>query len=281
MAWAYSTPSMQTGGADASRPDYHVAPSLALSIAGSVLLGRRRRFSSDARRLVQGFRPPPRVENAHWIPRDGPFVLITNHYFKSGYRVWWGIAAIAAAVAGARSGAPEMVWMQSNRWTYPDRLRSSLLTPLTKVAFTRLASTYGFVPTPPMPRDERYTAEGAQSVRLMLSLLEAPDLAARPAIGMAPEGRDNEADGSLIEPPPGTGRFLVHLARRGLSFVPAGVCEREGSLTARFGAPFSLHMPPGCFKQEQDRLASTQVMVAIGRLLPEELWGVYAEQIKT
>jgi len=252
-----------------------------LSIAASVLLGRRRRFSSDARRLVESFRPPPRVENAHWIPRDAPFVLVTNHYFKPGYRVWWGIAAIAVAVADRRPEAREMVWMQSNRWTYPDRLRSLLLTPLTKVAFTRVARTYCFIPTPPMPRDERYIAEGAQSVRRMLSLLEAPELADRPAMGVAPEGRDNEADGSLIKPPAGTGRFLVHLARRGLSFVPVGVCETEGILTARFGPPFLLETHPGTAPDGLDRLASTQVMVAIARLLPQELWGVYAAHLAT
>jgi hypothetical protein len=281
MAWDCSAPSMPGEADGAARPDYRVAPSLALSIAASIALGRRRHFSSDARRLVQGFRPPPRIENVHYIPRCGPFILVTNHYFKPGYRVWWGVAAIAAAVADRRPGAREMVWMQSNRWTYPDRMRSRLLTPLTKLAFTRLANTYGFVPTPPMPRDERYTAEGAQSVRRMLSLLEAPDLGDRPAIGVAPEGRDNESGGSLIEPPAGTGRFLVHLARSGLTFVPAGVCEVEGTLTVRFGPPFSLETQFGLSKDERDRSASTQVMLAIGRLLTKDLWGAYAGHLAT
>jgi len=261
------------------RPRYSVSPGLALAITASVLLGKKRSFSADAKRMIKTFTPAPRVENAHCIPRAGPFILVTNHYYKPGYRVWWGIAAIAAAIAECRPSSREMVWLMTNRWTYTNHLQSLVVTPLTKVVFTRLARMYGFVPTPPMPRQPQYTEEGAQSVRRILSLLDPHKNVEMPAIGIAPEGRDSP-DGSLIEPPFGTGRFLIHMAKHGLHLLPVGVAEIEGALTIRCGPLFTLDEWPHLSKSEQDRQASTQVMLAIGRLLPAELWGVYREEIQ-
>lgn len=273
-----SPASMPDTGVVAS-PCYGVPRGLELSLAASVLLGRRRRFSVDAKRLVGAFRPPPRVEHAERIPPEGPFLAVTNHYYAPGYRVWWGIALISATLAERRPEARETVWMLANRWTYPDALRSHLVTPLTYVVFTRLARVYGFISTPPMPRQERYTEEGAQSVRRLLARLDPAVVAERPAIGIAPEGRDSP-DGSLVEPQEGTGRLLLHIAKRGLPLLPIGVCEVDGVLTARCGPSFSLENHPGLGKNEQDRAASAQAMVEIGKLLPHELWGAYRAQIE-
>jgi hypothetical protein len=219
------------------------------------------------------------VERAERIPVEGPFLAVTNHYLAAGYRVWWGIALICATIAERRPGARETVWMLANRWTYPDALRSQVVTPLTHVVFTRLARVYGFISTPPMPRQARYTEEGAQSVRRLLALLDPAAGAERPAIGMAPEGRDSP-DGSLVEPPAGTGRLMLHIAKRGLPLLPIGVCEADGVLTARCGLLFTLENHPGLRKDEQDHAASAQVMVEIGKLLPPELQGVYRIRIE-
>jgi hypothetical protein len=51
-------------------------------------------------------------------------------------------------------------------------------------------------------------------------------------------------------------------------------------LTVSFDAPFHIDVPRGAPRAEKERLASQQVMVAIGRLLPKELWGVYAAAIQ-
>lgn len=259
-------------------PRYIIPRSLVLSIATSVLLGGKRSLGTDALRLAQAFTPSPCADNIDWIPRSGAFVLVTNHYYKLGYRVWWGIAWISAVVAQCRPNATEMIWLMANRWTYTNPLQNYLVTPLTHAAFTRLARTYGFVSTPPMPRQDKYTEEGVQSVRHVLSLLSRPE-SERPPIGIAPEGRDS-SDGSLIEPPPGTGRFLLHMTQGGLNVLPVGIMEQEGALTARFGPPFPLRIASHLSKQERDRQASTKVMVSIGKLLPSELWGVYRTQIE-
>ncbi len=258
--------------------DYGVPWGLVPAIAVSLVLRRRRSFSTDARRMVRGFKPQPCIENARHIPQDGPLVLVTNHYYKAGYHAWWGVMAIAATIAERRASSPEMVWMLANRWTYNDALRSHVVTPLTHWVFTRLARTYGFISTPPLPRQEKYTDEGARSVRQILGLYDSPAVHARPAIGVAPEGRDSE-NGSLIEPPRGTGRLLLHLAARGLRLLPVGIAEINGALTLNFGPVFELDAWPGLDKDERDRRTSTQVMLAIGQLLPADLWGAYAAEL--
>jgi hypothetical protein len=241
-------------------------------------MGRKRALGADAQQLIQSVVPEPCVQNAHLIPREDPFVVVTNHYYRPGYHVWWGVALITATVARCRPPSSEMVWLMTNRWTYPDPLRSRLLTPLTHWLLTSLARTYGFVPTPPVPPQPRHREKGARSVRQVLALLDSSTNEDKPIIGLAPEGRDSP-DGSLIEPPPGTGRFLLHMAGSGLKVLPVGVAEINRILTARFGPPFALDSRPELSKAEQDRRASAQVMVAIGAQLPPALWGAFREQI--
>lgn len=270
--WSSRATTVDTG------PRYSYPTRLVLSIAASVLLGKKRSFRTDAQQLIAGIRPEPRVENTHLIPPEDVFIVVTNHYYKPGYGVWWGIALITAAIAQARNLSEEIVWLMTNRWTYPDALRQHLLTPLTHLFFTRLARTYGFIPMPPMPPQPRYWQEGACAVRQVLSLLSSAS-GRKPLIGLAPEGRDSH-DGSLIEPPPGNGRLLLRMASYGWKVLPVGVAEIDGVLTARFGPPFTLNSQLGWSKEEQDRKASTQVMTAIGALLPPSLWGVYRAQIE-
>jgi hypothetical protein len=70
------------------------------------------------------------------------------------------------------------------------------------------------------------------------------------------------------------------LCDRGLPILPAGLLERDGDLTAVFGPAFSLELPATGGQEELDRLAREQTMVAIGRLLPREYWGFYADAIE-
>jgi hypothetical protein len=79
---------------------------------------------------------------------------------------------------------------------------------------------------------------------------------------------------------PGVGSFLLSLSNRGIPILPVGIFEEEGGLIASFGPPFSIQIARSVEKGERERLASQQVMVAIGRLLPPQLWGVYAPAIE-
>ncbi|MGA9348209.1 MAG: hypothetical protein WBW48_05305 [Anaerolineae bacterium] len=218
-------------------------------------------------------RPQPAVENADLIPPESPFVVVTNHYCRQGLGVWWSVLLIGQALARWRPELGEMRWVMTNQWTYQDPIRSRLVTPLTRWLFHRIARSYGFVPMPPMPPNPSHVEERAQAVRRALSLVQGGAI-----IGLAPEGREG-SDSSLIDPPVGAGRFLLLLAKAGLPMLPVGVAEKNGTLTASFGEPFTLRAQPGLEKRQQDRRVCETVMVAIGKLLPPELWGVYREQI--
>jgi hypothetical protein len=93
------------------------------------------------------------------------------------------------------------------------------------------------------------------------------------AIGLFPEGIGT---GHLIEPMPGVASFLLSLSNRGIPVLPVGIFEEGGRLIASFGPPFSIQVQRSVEKGERERLASQQVMVATGRLLPPQLWGVHA-----
>jgi hypothetical protein len=79
---------------------------------------------------------------------------------------------------------------------------------------------------------------------------------------------------------PGVGSFLLSLSIRGIPLLPVGIFEEEGRLIASFGPLFSIQVARSAAKEERGHLASQQVMVAIGRLLPRDLWGVYAPAIE-
>jgi hypothetical protein len=244
-----------------------------LVLLWDVIRGKGRSFGADAARLLSILRPQPKVEHTDLIPPVGPFVVVMNHYCRPGLGVWWGVFLVGQAIAHRRMEPGEVRWIMTSGWTYQDPVRSRLVTPFTRRLFHRIARSYGFVPMPPMPPDPLQVGERAQAVRRALPLAHGGAM-----IGLAPEGRDS-GDGGLIEPPAGVGRFLLLLAKAGLPILPAGVAERNGTLTAFFGKPFTLKAQPGLDKRQQDRRAGETVMVAIGKLLPPELWGVYRKQI--
>jgi hypothetical protein len=261
------------GGARTKVAWYALSPVFALVLLWDVLRGKSRSFGADAINLLRVLRPQPAVEHADLIPPESPFVVVTNHYCRRGLGAWWGVLLIGQAIAHGRTEPGEVRWIMTNGWTYHDPIRSRLITPLTYWLFRRIARSYGFVPMPPMPPNPSQVEERAQAVRRALSLAHRGAI-----IGLAPEGRES-GDGSLIDPPAGAGRFLLLLTKVGLPILPVGVAEKNGTLIASFGKPFTLKSQPGLEKCQQDRQASETVMVAIGKLLPPELWGVYWEQI--
>ena len=85
----------------------------------------------------------------------------------------------------------------------------------------------------------------------------------------------------MRRPPPGAGLFLLLLTHDKIPILPAGIFEDDNhALTVRFGAPFPLCVPRALPRDERDAAAARQVMVAIGKLLPERMWGAYQEEIR-
>lgn len=266
-----------------NQPWYLFSPRLAAGVFWSALRHGRRSFAQDAGLLLSPLNPPPAVASDHLIPAAGTFLVVTNHYARPGLGAWLGAALITQAIAQRRPGTP-VHWLMTDAWLYHDWLHSWTVTPVTRWLFTHLAQTYGFVTTPPVYDGWVQPREGAVSVRRFLALAQQARTRGE-VLAIAPEGTGDPAHPRcLVAPPPGVGRFLLLLARQAgaaspdtsLPLLPVGVAERDGRLVATFGQPFSLVPPAALPKTQADDWASRQVMLAIGRLLPAELWGEYA-----
>lgn len=246
-------------------PSYPVLTPTAAAIAWSLALGRQRSFLADAQTYVRRLRPPPEVHGAPLRPGPGGWVIAANHYHSRTFRSWW-IALVLTACLGE-----EICWVMSDAWTYPDPVRSRLITPLTRRVFRGLARTYGFTSMPPMPPRPEEVERRARAVRQVLMYVRRTP---RPMLGLIPEGSDS-ADGSLMRPPAGVGRFLLLLVRAGLGIQPAGIYEQGPAVHLHWGTPIE-SLPEAASLDERDRRAADTVMQAIAACLPSSLRGAYA-----
>ena len=232
----------------------------------SLLVGRSRSFRHDASRMVAGLRPHLRLEGRLPDLNCSGWLLLTNHYSRPGFRAWWIPLAVSSL-------APrEVHWVMTSTLTWPDRWRSASLTPLSVWALQRVAACYGFTSMPPMPPRARDVEARALAVRRVLAYINrTPD----PLVGLAPEGWDPPR-GVLHRLWPGGGRFLVHLARKGLRFLPIGVYERDGALCLSIGDPFTPPLPDRRTADQQDSEMEETVMRLLAQCLPADLRGDFA-----
>ncbi|MCI0521161.1 MAG: hypothetical protein L0Z70_13015 [Chloroflexi bacterium] len=255
-------------------PRYPTPLPAALRIAWGLAHGRPRPFAADAAAITRAMQPPLRVEGGEHIPSAGPRLLTVNHYCRRGFHAWTLALAVSAAVPA------EVHWLLTSAWTYPDALRSRLLTPASQALFRRIAALYGFTAMPPMPPRPQDAAARAAAVREMLAYARRNPQA---LIGYAPEGRDilppggkpGETPAPLGAPPPGAGRFALLLAQLGFDITPIAAFEQAGEFTLRFGAAYRLEAPGGLSPGERDRAASRTLMTRIAALLPAGLRGEY------
>jgi 1-acyl-sn-glycerol-3-phosphate acyltransferase len=245
-----------------------------LAMLISVLTGRRRSFSADARWLLGRLPIPPRIAGEEHVPAQGPFVVVANHYQRPGLWVGWGALLISMAVASRRLESPEVRWAMAGEWRA--RLAGPIPwpAPLLRWLFRRIAATYGHIV---VPTADFMSASRAGAARAMLRALRPPPGGARPApLGLFPEGR-NSPDRSLQRPARGIGRLLLHLCRGGIPVLPAAICEVEGALTVTFGPPVSPEAFPAAADEAADA-ALDEAMLAVARLLPPSMQGAYADR---
>lgn len=223
--------------------------------------GRRCSFARHARLALAG--QPIEMLGQEHIPLRGPCLAVCNHYSRPGLGAWWTAIAVTAAVTAARAADadPEIRWVMTAAWTFPDSpWRQRVLTPLSRLAFRRVAQVYGFVNMPPMPPDPAEVEARAlavrQTVRLACRAAETGGM-----VGLAPEGRDvREGEERL---PSGVGRFIALLVEAGLPLLPVGVAEGDGRLRLAFGSLFVPHLPSQ--RAARDRAVAWQVIEAIDR----------------
>ena len=261
-------------------PNYRYPANVTLSIVRDLILGRRRSFVRDDAELAKGIL---RLRIIGTIPPDAdPLLFLINHYSRpapaspaspasrgrargQGFQAWWIAIGLEAAVGR------EMLWSMTSAWTFPDPLRSHLITPLTEWALARVARMYGFTPMPPMPPRPQDAVRRADSVRRILRAARV----FRPPMAMAPEGMDSP-DGGLMRPPPGAGRFIAHLADAGYTLVPVGAYEEGDGFILNFGRAFLPSKGDAHDPELRDRAAADAVMASIAALLPEKLRGIYS-----
>jgi 1-acyl-sn-glycerol-3-phosphate acyltransferase len=223
-----------------------------LPIVRDILLRRPRSLRADAPVLISAAGLAIRLVNPEHIPPEGSFLLVTNHYSRPGLGVWWAGLGLSAAISR------DMHWIITGAWT------GSPFTPLSRWVLARTAKIYGLTAMPPMPPDARDAAERAAAVRRVIQHARRPF---HPVVALAPEGRDFPGH-QLGLPPPGAGRFMLHLSQILSTIIPAGVYEENDKLVLHFGPPFSLDLPPGLYPAQQDALMSRMVMEKIACLVP-------------
>ncbi len=248
-------------------PRYPIPWKVLTGLVTAALTHRRRPFSVDARYAVGLLQTGAlHLRGEENMPNAGPGLVTVNHYSRPGFDAWWLAFALSAHVP------VEIHWILTAGWTYPDRFRKNLITPLTTWAFRRVAEIYGFSTMPPMPPDPKDVASRASAVKQVLTYLRnAPN----PLIGFAPEGQDFDS-GRLGSPPGGAGRFMLHIAKLGLPIQPVGIYERQGGLYVHFGERYQLSAPPGLTPGALDQYVIDCVMTRIAALLPADLHGAYS-----
>jgi len=248
-----------------SAPHYAYPPSLIPQIAFDAALLRPRRFREDALACSAALHPPLRLLGAENIPRDGPCLLTVNHYHRPGFAAQWLALGISAAVPA------EIHWIMTAEWTAPGKWYELFKSLASRCLLGRLARIYGFTSMPPMPPRPRDVEARARAVRAVLAFAKTNP---PPIIGLAPEGGD-QPGGRLSQPAPGSGRFALRLARLGLSPVPVGAFEADGTFCLHFGPTYEFKLPAGLSAAEKEHQAATIMMENIARLLPQHLRGQF------
>jgi 1-acyl-sn-glycerol-3-phosphate acyltransferase len=246
---------------------------IALGLAVSILRGQRRSIQEDGENCLSYIKDRLRIDGGSNISTRSRLLITCNHYTRRGLPAWWIVLAISAQF-------PDPIhWVMTSGWRFQNHPLRKVLYPVSTWLFKRVAKAYDFTSMPPMPPEPKEASERSRAVRNVLSYVKENDFA---VVGLAPEGRDNEASG-LLAPPPGAGRFIAHLYRLGLKILPVGIYEEGSRLCLHFGEAYSLDILEGIPADVLDNLVSKRVMQEIAQLLPETQRGEYADdnQIET
>ncbi len=250
-------------------------PGLLGELAWAFLGSKPRSLAEDAQRVLDRLYPPPRVEGLHFVPARDPFLLVANHFQSEDLWIGWVAAAITAAIASVRVPySRNLHWVVLSEWRWLEIGGRWIPNPISSLLFPRAADSWGLISMPSRPSDVGGRAAALRKVLAYLGRGRAAAPLNPEPVGIFPEGR---ASAALEEARPGTGAFLHRVSSLGVALLPVGVHQEGDLMVVRFGEPFGLGEPP---PGELDDWARGQVMSAIGRLLPREMWGAYSHLIE-
>lgn len=180
--------------------------------------------------VVARMHPVPEVLGQENLPESARFVLIANHFQRKGLWILHPAAVLTQAIrARYGPGDPPVRWIVTANWPRIRMGPISFASP-GDLLLPRVAEALACYPVSFAGEKAAFTATTIRRI-----LREAPK-SARP-LGIFPEGVAGAA-GRIGEPLPGVERLLVHLAKRGMPLVPAGITE-NGRLIIRFGRVIS------------------------------------------
>jgi 1-acyl-sn-glycerol-3-phosphate acyltransferase len=257
-------------------PPFRFPLAFATKFVPPLLLGRRASLGEHAEWLLERTGRRPVVRGEEHIPEQGGFVAVVNHYQRRYYWVGWNAFLVSMIVRRRRGPRAVVHWLINDG--FEQRSPGAIPWPwwFLRWLFRRVARMYDMVP---VPTSQRNKGGRATAARTMLDLVSPRDRSQEgEPIGLFPEAR-NQPRGVLGQPPPATGRLLLELGRRGVPLLPVGVHELDGDTNVTFGPPFNVELPPASSNQDAAKEACRQTMVAIGRLLPRELWAAYEKHM--
>lgn len=260
---------------------FRIPARIALSILFSLLTGSKRDIRSDSLELASYLKPPAEIHGEKSARKTKGSVLIINHYSREGFPVWLTAALVSAAVEYP------IHWVMTSAWIYESYWKSLLITPLSRLVFSRLANIYNLTAMPPMPPRQYELLERAAAVRKLLIFARTnPEV----NIGFAPEGRDPpeerrnnqtkeqhappDSRTALTDPPPGVGKLLAKFSAGGKKIIPVGVYEKSNRIFVHFGNPVE-PVPAGLTRDQIDQYYLQTTMKELAACLPNSMRGKY------
>jgi len=237
-------------------------------LLSSSITGVHRIFKVDAQFIIKSLPNPLNVSGRENLPSCGPVVITANHYSRPGFSMLW----MAAAVSSLSS--QDIRWVMTRAWTYPGMFRNYFLGGLSRFFLGQIARDYQFIPMPAIPPQPGEAIGRAMAIRKLFRLIA---LEPQAIIGLAPEGQDIPGH-TLGWPPPGAGRLILELARKGFLIAPVGISENQDCLCLNFGKIYPIELCGNIPAKEADHLVSQITMQHIARLLPLEMRGEFTDQ---